>query len=527
MKNRRFRFVGWLPVALLATAAYGQSTERLRLNLLADKLTSPDDAIRRAAASELGDAGAAALPVAPALVTALKDKDITVRAEVANALLRIGDGAAPAIADALGDRDAGIRAAFVLSKMGNVGLRALVEHIGHADDAARVSALAGIAQLGPATKRAVPTLVELFRADGTVRSGAALALAKLAETNSALVTPAVTVALRDTDASTRLGAIATVNAMGSDGASFAPILIERLADTQAEVQQAARDSLVRLGALALPALRAGLTTPATAPGVVTVLARMGAPAVPALIDAMGSDGTALRQSAAAAVGEIGPPAAAATAALIKALHDADPGVRVAAARALGAVGTNDAATALVAMIDAPVPDVQRTVIESLRRMGPAAVPALLEGLNTANAVGALDVMVTIGRPAVSEIALGLRHRDVPVRVGAADALGRLGHAAIDAMPFLVQTLSDPAPEVRAAGARALGLMAPDSASAVPGLVVLLKDKAKLVRLAAVVALGQMRGSAASVVKAVGDATHDDEPDVRAAAQNARRMIEGR
>src|SRR5690349_5428910 len=81
------RTTAWIGVAsLLAPAAFAQS----RVTTLSQLLNNPKLEVRKAAATELGDLGPTAAPAAPALVEALKDKEIMVRAEAASALVRIG-----------------------------------------------------------------------------------------------------------------------------------------------------------------------------------------------------------------------------------------------------------------------------------------------------------------------------------------------------------------------------------------------------------------------------------------------------
>jgi HEAT repeat protein len=68
------------------------------------------------------------------------------------------------------------------------------------------------------------------------------------------------------------------------------------------------------------------------------LARIGEPAVPALIETLNDRDPKVRAAAAMALARIGSQAKAAVPALIKALKDKDPDVRREAARALGQMG---------------------------------------------------------------------------------------------------------------------------------------------------------------------------------------------
>jgi hypothetical protein len=71
----------------------------------------------------------------------------------------------------------------------------------------------------------------------------------------------------------------------------------------------------------------------------------GAPAVPALIQALGDSDWDVRRAAAEALGKLGDPQA--VPALIQALGDSDVGVRRAAAEALGKIGDPQAVPALI------------------------------------------------------------------------------------------------------------------------------------------------------------------------------------
>lgn len=113
------------------------------------------------------------------------------------------------------------------------------------------------------------------------------------------------------------------------------------------------------------------------------------------------------------------------------------------------------------------------------------------------------------RPAKPEEAARLRvvraFRDWGVRETAADALARIGDAAV---PSLVETLQDPDRDVRAQSARALARMGPRAEPAIPALIAALNDSDKEVRMGAARALGQI-GPAASeavpdLIKAIRD-----------------------
>lgn len=96
-------------------------------------------------------------------------------------------------------------------------------------------------------------------------------------------------------------------------------------------------------------------------------------------------------------------------------------------------------------------------------------------------------------------------RDWGVRETAADALARIGDAAV---PSLVATLQDPDRDVRAQAARALARMGPRAEPAIPALIAALNDSDQEVRMGAARALGQIGPPAAEAVPDLIEALKD-------------------
>src|SRR4051794_33192507 len=86
---------------------------------------------------------------------------------------------------------------------------------------------------------------------------------------------------------------------------------------------------------------------------------------------------------------------------------------------------------------------QEAAADALGRIGPAAVPSLVEALHSP---------------------------DATVRLKAIEVLGRMGSDAQDAVPELIKLLDDTDPGVRKAAARTLGLIGPAANPAVPALM---------------------------------------------------------
>ena len=90
---------------------------------------------------------------------------------------------------------------------------------------------------------------------------------------------------------------------------------------------------------------------------------------------------------------------------------------------------------------------------------------------------------------------------------AADALGRMRHEAV---PALVNALSDPNPIVRQRAIKIIARIGPDANTAVPALVERLRDSDKNVRIAAARALGQIGPDGKDAIPALMQALQEDD-----------------
>jgi HEAT repeat protein len=195
--------------------------------------------------------------------------------------------------------------------------------------------------------------------------------------------------------------------------------------------------------------------------IVAAAAELGAPAVPYLRKlALRDENRHVQHRAREALQKMG---AAAVPALIEPLADDDAEVRIEAAYALIHLA-GDAQAALDPLIAAlqhdTDPTVRRYAAMALGRLGPA------------------------GQPAIPALAEALKDGHAPVRAEAADALGRLGTRVETetVVNLLIGALSDPEPEVRKEAAEALEGIGPRAKAAVPALTTLeQKDPSPQVR----------------------------------------------
>jgi outer membrane protein assembly factor BamB len=209
-------------------------------------------------------------------------------------------------------------------------------------------------------------------------------------------------------------------------------------------------------------------------------------------------------------------------------------------------------------------DLHAVTLEIVRRIGPAAIPLIVELLShewesiRRNAADALidlaphtesvqpalrraleddDVMVAgdaaraLGAlgdkasPSVAALVETLLHEDAYVRIYAAEALASIGPNAAPATKVLAEALRDPTPGVRWAACEALSSIGPAAQSAVPQLIEALKDEFLYVRIFAAGALGSIGPKAHSAREALARAAATD-PAMREEVEWALGRITG-
>lgn len=208
-------------------------------------------------------------------------------------------------------------------------------------------------------------------------------------------------------------------------------------------------------------------------------------------------------------------------------------------------------------------DLQRETFEIIRRIGPPAIPLLVELLRhrqveirrltadalidlapdtvwiqpalrrslrdedstvVADSARALGALRSRASPSVRALVNALSHEEAHVRIYAAEALASIGPKASAATKDLARALRDPIPGVRWSAGEALGSIGPAAQSAVPYLIEALKDKFLYVRICAAGALGSIGPKAQPAREALREATKD--PALRHEAEWALNKIAG-
>jgi HEAT repeat protein len=211
-------------------------------------------------------------------------------------------------------------------------------------------------------------------------------------------------------------------------------------------------------------------------GAATVLAKLGKPAIPILVDAVMHGKDSVATSACFGLGQMGEP---------------------------GTEGLMEATKSDVVRVHWTVLK-ELVAIKSLK-----ALPPLLNMLKEADeddrAWAAYQLMEIKAAESVEALGAALRDESAKVREAAADALATIGKPAVGQM-IAATTLPDP--EVRMTAIRGLAL-AGDS-SAVPTLIQLLKDESLEVRRAAIRALVKVgdKGAIEPLIEKLGDEDKD-------------------
>jgi outer membrane protein assembly factor BamB/HEAT repeat protein len=240
----------------------------------------------------------------------------------------------------------------------------------------------------------------------------------------------------------------------------------------------------------------------------------------------------------------------------------DPKVRATAEAAL-VQGARRSFPLLRRFLDPEHEDLHRVTFEIIQRIGPPAIPLLVDLLrdewdsirrsainelidlapdtesiqpalrralrdgdsmvagDAARALGALGKRAS---PSVGALVDTLSHENSYVRVYAAEALASIGPDAATATTALAEALGDPIPGVRWAACEALTSIGPAAHSAVPQLIEALEDEFVYVRMFAAGALGSIGPKARAAREALRAAA--DDPILRNEAEWALSRIAG-
>jgi len=380
--------------------------------------------------------------------------------------------------------DVNRRAISAIVGIGEPAVSSLTAGLKDEDRRIRVMALLALRELGPKGKAAIPALCALFdgseSALGTDRQfflkTVAGTLGRMGPDGIRALLEATKISADDMDplstkdpAAAFRGAAKVFFLFEAFDASAIPILIEIMNDKGADaglrsqamlglgMGMAGKGSEEAAAALVQILKGADETFRFLAAHTLTIIAPENEDLYGYLIEWLKDKESDIRWNAASMLGRLGGRAVGALPLLEEALKDEDDDVRRAAAEALKAIRleTEEGIPELVKRLKGADDHARYLASESLVRVGPSAVPALIEVL--------------------------VKGPSVEARKSAAETLEKLGPGAEPAIPALLQALKDPDDAIVLAASSALGAAGP---KAVPGLTEALKHEDPRVREAA-------------------------------------------
>ncbi|HYP62826.1 MAG TPA: HEAT repeat domain-containing protein, partial [Acidocella sp.] len=427
------------------------------------------------AAKCLGGIGPQAVSAVPVLTASLKNPDQLVNVEACLALAAMGKDSLPATS-------------------------ALIEHLQNPKSLACAPAAFAVGRIGPAAKKAIPALIDGLKEKAEIRNACGEALARMGP-EAAPAVPALLAAFGDKAPIKAIGpgAIPELirflpgpdaksnpdpeNFLKQFGAKAAPALLHALAkDKNPAVRRAVA------GILRGPTWGEAKDI---VPGLVQALVDMDAQvrqaaansvlsfrkeAQPFLEQPLRGKDQALKLEAVGLLRQLGLSAKSSAPLLLSILKEEDLALRLATVRALGSMNVHPK----------------------------EAVPILLEALKDKDLTLVILPQLAIhgrgAKPAVPLLATILQEdSDWKIRRLAAYSLGRIGADRETLLPALKKALADKHELVRAEAAEALGGSRFAADEIVPLLTELLKDKSPEVQAGAVAGLGQLGKSAKSAV----------------------------
>ena len=361
------------------------------------------------------------------------------------------------------------RAAELIARFGRRAAPAvpqLIALLGNKDRQIQTAAIRALAAIGPAASAAAPELANRL-ADPNVARDAAVALRAFGPAAAPAV-PALAKALASNDQNLCIDAARALAAIGPEAAAATDSLAKRLGDKTARLEErlAYLQTLSDIG----PNAKA---------------------AVPAVVTLLGDKDYVTRVSAAACLGRIGVGDAEVAQKLAGLLKDSFPVVRVAGLKALAAQGpaahiavpaiktgmeksTGElkvwSAAALVALGTEPDAN-SAIVLAALRDKSPAGKTARAAAMDAVPVLGAKakSAVPDLMEALKDKTPAGARADAIPLRERAAQTIGILGADAKEAVPALIDMLRDGERNARRGAAEALGRIGPAAVLAVPKL----------------------------------------------------------
>lgn len=394
------------------------------LPILINALKDPSPQLRVTAIEALRRHGAAASEALPALVEmALNEKHPDAINALAASLAEnnpIPTELAPFYVNALrGSVSHRAKAVEALNKIGSKAIPAVLPQLKSELVLVRREAAAFLERFAKDAKDALPQLVAaLSDSDAFVRKSAAAALGALGA-DALPVLPDLIKLLETNDGLNRANVAGVIETIGAPAKDAVPALLLLIQDKTLAARTAAGKALAKMGPTGLDALLAMLKSPRDEVRAAAALALplCGAAAMPGLADALKSDNTDMIGSALSVLDHMGGARGPAIAPLIPLLRHKLPAIRSAVPAVLAKCGARAVKPLIDALESTPdaTPELRSAITDALGRAGKDAIPPLIEIIKS--------------------------KRDAPPYFSAIEALGKIGPAASDATPLLMDLLT--------------------------------------------------------------------------------------
>lgn len=318
-------------------------------------------------------------------------------------------------------------------------------------------------------------------------------------------------------------------------------ILGKLLDTSAKVVQGSALALVRIGPKAVKHLSLALASEheSSRRWATWALGKIGENAyspeirnaVPALCTILNDPDPSIAQSAAWALGKIGPDAREAVPALRQSLIDGHTGLRWFATFALGSIGreAREALPELEVSLADDDEDVRREAAFALAQISSASdekiLPVLISVLearvaqrDTGFRRRALEALEALGSKTAPYLFETLKRPSPSARYGAAIVLAKVSPLAVHAvLPILIDALQSLEADMQPGAVEALGLLGLEAKSAIPFLLDSLESEFDAVRAASIKALASVAPKPKLILQNLADALEDRSPELRSLA----------
>lgn len=425
----------------------------------------------------------------------LSDNNEQIRVQAAVNLAELGPAAAeatPTLLKMLGEANEDVRlnAAIALGKIGKASIPGLGEKLGSDDADIRFYALSALGWAGPAATAMTPQIIKaLADKNEQVRRKAAYALGRVAPDPQTAISSLVA-SFEDAEADVRTAAAEAISRLGGQAV---PALLKALGSDKENVRQQAASALGQIGSAAKEAvqpLKKLMLNPEENPAIFSeALGKIGAAALPALVEAMKSDRAPVRYLAVEALHKIG---GEGVPALVDALGEKAADVRRHAAQFLGQMRISDKMVILGLAYSLADDDdqVRFQSIQALQQLMwsagntppptlKLAVPKLTDALTDLNFTvrqQAFQMLQQLGANPRPKLLEALTSKEDKVRINTASLMVLTGTERQNALPILKEALKHESLELRIQAAHALAQSRLELESVTPILVEGLKSK---------------------------------------------------